>query len=118
MATINYTSEVNFAAGYVKVEWDNLGPSDDGQPFNCAGLALASIHYFGDFNGNTGKVTIKASNEVSPMAGNFGEFQFSQTPRFQSLEDGRYLEYAGAVLPVADGNVTDVSVAMIFVRRS
>jgi hypothetical protein len=43
MATINYTSEVNLAAGYVKVEWNGLGPSDDGQPFDCAGVAIIFV---------------------------------------------------------------------------
>lgn len=118
MTTVSYTSDVNFSAGYVKVEWDNLGPNDDGQPFECAGLALASIHYWGDFNGNSGLLSVMASNEVSPTPANFSQFQFSNSPRFQSLEDGRYLEYAGAVLPLADANVTDVSIAMIFVPRT
>jgi hypothetical protein len=115
MATINYTSEVNLDGGFVKVEWAGLATDDDGQPFDCSGLRLASIHYWGNFNpGSGGKLTLMASNQISPS--DFGEFMFSYAPRMQFPADSAYLPFIGAVKPVADQNFISGGVAIIFVR--
>ncbi len=118
MATINYASETNLDGGYVKVEWDGLSTDDDGQPFDCSGLRLASVHYWGDFNqsnpGGGGKITLMASNQISPS--DFGEFLYSFAPRMQFPTDGAYLPFIGAVKPVADSIFVSGGVAIIFIR--
>lgn len=114
MATINHTSEINLESGYTKVEWAGIGPGDDCQWFDCSGLRLGSIQYWGDFGSSpVGVVRINGSNELSPA--NLGEFAFSTAPRLQVPPDGPY--FMGAVRPVVDGNVVDVSVAIMFVPR-
>jgi len=116
MATINHTIESDIDAGYVKVQWVGMAPGDDGQPFDCAGLALASIHYWGDFNSNTGHMLIYASNEQSPSLANFSEMIVSQAPRMQTLPDPR-LAFFGTVLPKADVNMIEGNVCILFVTR-
>lgn len=116
MATINYTTESDVDAGSIKVEWSGMAPGDDGQPFNCQGLQLASIHYWGDFNSGAGLMSIMASNEISPTLANFGEFAVSHAQRMQLYNDGQ-LAHLGAVLPLADANMIDGNVCMLFVSR-
>jgi hypothetical protein len=120
MATINYVADTNLDGGYVKVEWPNMATDDDGQPFDCAGLRLASAHYWGDFNqslpGGGGKITLMACNQITPT--DFGEFMFSFAPRVQIPVDNAYLPFVGAVKPVADNKFVSGGVALIFVKDS
>lgn len=112
MATINYTSEYDLAGGYVKVEWSGLSAGDDGQSFDCAGLRLASIHYWGSLNG--GHVTVRASNEIS--AANFVDIHDNTVPGMQfQISTGVNLPFMGAVSPIADGSVSSAGVTMLFV---
>jgi hypothetical protein len=115
MATVSYNSEVNLAGGYVKVEWPGLSAGDDGQVFNCAGLRLASIHYWGTFNG--GHVKVSASNELSPS--NFHDFYDNTSPdiKFQ-LATGLDLLYAGSVRPIAGSGVGNAGVSLLFMTPS
>jgi hypothetical protein len=116
MATINYTTEVDLKTGYVKVEWSGLAANDDGQPFDCAGLKLVSAHYFGNFSGGNAKITLMASNELSPS--NFSEFLYSFSPRFYPGQGEAPIDaMAGAIMPVANVNLTSGSVALLFVPR-
>jgi len=116
MATISYTTESDLDAGWIKVQWEGLAPGDDGQPFDCTGLALASIHYWGDFDSNAGLVLLYASNEQSPSPANYGEMIYSNAPRMQTLPDPR-LAFFGSVLPKADANMIDGNVCILFVTR-
>src|SRR5688572_7728997 len=119
MATINYTSEANLEGGYVKVEWSGIGPGDDAQPFECSGLLLGSIHYWGDFGDPRGTVRICGSNELTPT--NFGEFAYSEHPRLQlpieTAQTGSGQYFMGAVRPLVDANVVSVGVAILFVKK-
>jgi hypothetical protein len=120
MAEVNYTSETNLESGYVKVQWSNLTSGDHGQPFNCHGLGLGSVHYWGDFNPGPGlnnKVVLGASNELSPSAPNWGELLYSYSPRMQMPPNNAPMMFVGAVWPIAEEDITNVSVAVIFVPR-
>jgi hypothetical protein len=117
MATINYTSEVNLGSGYVKVEWAGMSPGDEGQPFDCAGLRLASQHYWGDFGNpsDRGQIVLMASNELSPA--HFALFQYSQFEKYEPLSDGAFLNFVGIIKPVADSKLVSGGVALLFVPR-
>lgn len=117
MATINYTKEVNLESGYVKVEWAGMSADDDGQVFECAGLKLVSAHYWGDLSqGGNSKITVMASNEVSPS--NFSEFLYSFSPKVYPGQENPAIDMTvGAVMPVANPNVTSGGVALLFVPR-
>lgn len=117
MATINYATEENLAAGYVKVEWAGLSPGDEGQPFDSRGLELVSIHYWGDFNSNAGLVLLYASNELAPAPANFGEFIYSNAPRFQMLPDGRASVRMVAIMPKANADMITGNVSLLFAKR-
>lgn len=108
MATINYTAEVNLAARHVKVEWPGLSGNDDGQPFPSAGLRIASIHYWGNFNG--GNVAVRASNEISPT--NFAPIDDRTAPDVQFFSTP--MPSVGAVSPLAGAGVSSVGVAVLF----
>jgi hypothetical protein len=115
MATINYSSEVSLDGGHVKVEWPGLSAGDDGQPFPCAGLRLASIHYWGTFNG--GHVTLGASNEISPS--NFHTFYDNDAPDIKlQLVTGLELLCVGSVRPAAGSGVTNAGVSLLFMIPS
>ena len=118
MATINYTSEVNLESGFVKVEWSGMSADDDVQVFDCAGLKLVSAHYFGDLStGANSKITLMASNEVSPS--NFSEFLYSFSPIvYPGQEDAPIDKMVGAIMPVANPNLTSGGVALLFVPRN
>lgn len=112
MATINYTTEVNLADGCVKVEWPGLSAGDDGQAFECGGLRLGSIQYWGNFGG--GVMSIRASNEISPT--NFSEFTSSGSAGVHARVDGVGFGAIGAIKPVAGSGNSGVGVALIFVK--
>lgn len=111
MTTISYTSEENLDPAYVTVQWSGLAAGDDGQPFDCRGLKLASMHYWGDFASGSGKITLMASNQLSPV--DFGEFMFSYAPRLQMPENDT--TFLGSIKPVADASFVSGGVALIFV---
>jgi hypothetical protein len=117
MATINYTTEEHLADGVLKVEWTGLGPGDVGQPFECQGLELASLHYWGDFNSNTGLVLMYGSNQITLNASDFGELIYSNAPRFQLPPDGRTSIRLAAILPKADANMIDGNVSLLFIKK-
>lgn len=111
MATINYNSDVNLRGGSVKVEWSGLTAGDDGQPFDCAGLRLASIHYWGTFNG--GHVTLGGSNELSPS--NFHTFYDGDSPDIKlQLAAGLELLCVSSIRPLAASGVGNVGVSLLF----
>jgi len=129
MATINHTTETDLERGYVKVEWDGMSTDDDGDAFSCAGLRLVSAQYWGNFNGGTGKITIMASNQLSPS--DYSEFIYSfsaktyaYSPKFYAEHffaeyDPDYVNFVvGSVKPVADANFISGGVALLFVPRA
>lgn len=111
MATINYTVEHNVAAGYVKVEWPNMAGGDVGQPFDCGGLKLGSLQYFGDFNGGQG--SFQASDEVA--ASTFVTVNDKTQPAFESPEANDFPAYYGAVRTAFAGSGGDITIAAIFI---
>lgn len=118
MATINYTRDEDIASGLVRVQWDGLAGGDDGQPFDCLGLSLASVHYWGDFNGGAGKITVMASNELAPAAAaKYGELLFSVARRMQVRPDIADLALVNSVMPVADLNFITGGLCILFVTR-
>jgi hypothetical protein len=117
MATINYTTQADIDAGLVRVEWDGLASGDDGQPFDCMGLSIASVHYWGDFNSNTGKITIMGSNKLSPMPADYGELLFSFAPRVQTRPDSVDLTFVASVRPIADASFISGGLCILFVTR-
>ena len=112
MATINYTTDVNVASGAVKVEWPNMVGGDDGQPFDCGGLKLGSVQYFGNFNG--GQVKFEASNEVSPTT--YAEINNHSSAAIETPENNNFAALVGAVRPTFTGSGGDVTVAAVFVK--
>jgi hypothetical protein len=109
MTTVSYTSEVNILAKTVKVEWAGLSAGDEGQPFDCTGLRLASIQATGDF-GSGGNVYLHASDEITPT--NFGRWQKIE---HVSIGDVDFTMF-GAIKPVADANIANAGVALLFAR--
>ena len=112
MATINYTSDVNAASGAVKVEWPSMAGGDVGQPFDCAGLKLGSIQYFGNFNG--GQVTFNASNEVTPTT--YTEINNHGGAGVEAPVSNEFAAFVGAVRPSFQGSGGSVTVAALFIK--
>lgn len=111
MATINYTS-VSVASGFLKVEWSGLSSGDDGQPFDCNGLEIASFHAFGTFSGN---VTLQGSNEITPS--DFADMVSVGTPRLEPL--GNAAHFVGSVRPnFASGGSGTLNMALFLIERS
>jgi hypothetical protein len=112
VATINYTSDVNAASGAVKVTWSGMAGGDVGQVFDCAGLKLGSVQYFGTFNSNT--ITFKASNEVS--ASTYAEINNRSAAGLEDPVINGFSALVGAVRPEVSGSGGNVTVAALFVK--
>lgn len=111
MATINYTTDLNAASGAVKVTWSGMAGGDVGQVFDCAGLKLGSVQYFGTFNG--GDAQLQASNEVSPTT--FITVNNKGEPAIET-EINDIPTLLGAVRSAFSGSGGSITVAALFVR--
>lgn len=111
MTTINYTTEYNLSAGFVRVEWAGLSDSDEGQVFNCNGLRLVTIQYAGSF-GDNGVVSLQGSNESSPA-----NFRVLDSASASDLRNVELATLVGAIKPVADDNINadNVTVSLLFI---
>lgn len=109
MTTVNYTVEENVAKNYVKVEWPAMLNGDDGQPFDCSGLSMESIHIFGA----GGTLGLDVSNEISPA-------NFVQLDNYSSgiipapMSATKLLKFFGFIRPVATDPTTNLAVAILF----
>src|SRR5688572_6861819 len=112
MATVNYTTDVNAASGAVKVTWPGMVGGDVGQVFDCAGLKLGSVQYFGTFNSNT--ITFKASNEVSPST--YIEINNRSAAGIEDPVVNNFPALVGAVRPEVSGSGGSLTVAAMFVK--
>lgn len=110
MTTINYSAEYNVAAGYVKVEWPGMAEGDVGQPFECAGLRIASVHTWGTFSGGT--VTVQGSNKITP--GDYQElYQIAGATIYDPSTDEK-TQFIATVRPiVTGGSGNSVGVAIL-----
>jgi len=112
MTTINHSTDYNVGNGAVKVEWSGLVAGDDGQPFDCSGLKLGSVHYSGTFSG--GQADLDGSNELSPA--NFVSFDNAGSPviRVPEVDNGN-LFFIGSIRPRLSGGSGILNVSAIFV---
>lgn len=115
MATINYVIENDTARDYVKVEWVDLAQGDVGQPFECAGLKMTSVHIWGTFDG--ANMNLECSNRISPS--DFVAITGVTAPGFIGPESANmdHMNSFGALRPVVvSGGSPSVSMAILFRR--
>jgi hypothetical protein len=123
MSIVNYGTEVDFAAGWLRVEWEfassgEVSPfpnQDEGQPFDCGGLRIVAVEASGDFGGvnDNGKVDVLLSHEISPE-NFFPQFTFDRTHTANAMQLD--LSHLKQIKPVYNRNNRSVKLAVLLAR--